>query len=116
MTHSFQPLFKETSSEIRISDFGLEPILNSLLNSHKLSGIEPPLLAENPRVLWCADSENGGICSKARMVLSTEGFSLGFTSVDQSEVLLDNERSRQFYQTFLSKNVTVYGCAFGECF
>ena len=108
MTHSLQPTLKETTAQSKMMDFGLNPIIKSLLNSHNLSGIDPLLSNDNPRLLWCSDSENGDICGKARMVSSTEGFSLGFVDVDQQLVLLDNERHRKYFNTFLNKSVTMY--------
>ena len=108
MTHSKQRAFKKKTPDSKTTDFGLNSTIQSILNTHKISGIENLLSAENPRVLWCADSERGNLCKKAKIVPSTEGFSLGFTDVNQSTVLVDNKRNQNYNKNFLDKTVTVY--------
>ena len=107
MTHSLQPTLKLKTPEGKLEDFGLDSVTASLTNSLVLSGVDPFLEADNPRVLRCADSVNGDICRKAQIVLSTEGFSLGLTSVDQNKVLLNNPWHRQYHYTFLKKNLSM---------
>ena len=108
MTHSFQPTFKQTTPDSKITAFGPNLTIESLLNTLEISGTETLLSADNPRVLWCADSEAGDLCNKAQIVLSTEGLSLGFTGVDQRTVLIDNKINKHFNKNFLSQKVTVY--------
>ena len=61
----------------------------------------------NPRILHCSDTFDDKMCSTTKLVLSTEGFSIGINFPEQREVMLDTEENRRYYDLLLSEPLSM---------
>ena len=107
MRHSIQPAVTELDVEQLVANFQPEGVISGITNMQRNVVTKSLLEADTPRVLYCADSQGGQICSKAKMVLSTQGISLGFTAISQESVLVPSVANKKYFSTFLNETVSM---------
>ena len=112
MKYSKQPTVKFRDNLEIIRDFGPTLVTKSLTNSASFKKRSALAEAEDPRVLGCADSEGGIICSSLQRVVSSAGYSLAFNSLQSVDSFTNQSLHAEFINMILHDKENMYAAMF----